>query len=87
LAKNWFFSGKTAQIPESGDYFLYHLQKDVIIIIRGNNNEVHAHYKTCAHQSSAIYLNKKGNVAKLICPYYQWVYNKNGMLLNTRIYA
>jgi phenylpropionate dioxygenase-like ring-hydroxylating dioxygenase large terminal subunit len=83
--KNWLFAGNTAQIPKPGDYFLYPLQKDAIIIIRGNNGEVYAHYNTCAHRGSAICLHEKGNASKLICPYHQWVYDKDGTLLNARM--
>jgi Rieske 2Fe-2S family protein len=83
--KNWLFAGNTAQIPRPGDFFIYNLQKDAIIIIRGNNGEVYAHYNTCAHRGSAICLEQKGNAAKLICPYHQWVYDKDGTLLNARM--
>src|SRR5205085_1650814 len=54
-------------------------------IIRGNNNEVHAHYNTCRHRGSAICLADSGRAAKLICPYHQWVYDKDGTLLNARM--
>ena len=83
--KHWLFAGSTAQIPKPGDYFLYALQNDAIIIIRGNNGEVHAHYNTCTHRGSAICLHEKGNAAKLICPYHQWVFDKDGTLLNARM--
>jgi glycine betaine catabolism A len=83
--KNWLFAGNTAQIPKAGDYFLYYLQKDAIIIIRGNNGEVYAHYNTCTHRGSAICLHEKGTAAKLICPYHQWVFDKDGTLLNARM--
>ncbi len=83
--KNWLFAGNTAQIPKSGDYFIYQLQKDAVIIIRGSKDEVYAHYNTCAHRGSAICLQEKGNAAKLICPYHQWVYDKDGTLLNARL--
>jgi phenylpropionate dioxygenase-like ring-hydroxylating dioxygenase large terminal subunit len=83
--KNWLFAGNTAQIQKPGDYFLYQLQKDAIIVIRGNNGEVYAHYNTCAHRGSAICLSEKGNATKLICPYHQWVYDKDGTLLNARM--
>ena len=82
--RNWLYAGNTAQIPKPGDYFIYQLQKDSIIIIRGNKGEVFAHYNTCAHRGSAICLQEKGNAAKLICPYHQWVYDKDGTLLNAR---
>lgn len=83
--KHWLFAGNMAQIPKAGDYFLYNLQQDAIIIIRGNNGEVHAHYNTCTHRGSAICLQEKGNATKLICPYHQWVFDKDGTLLNARM--
>lgn len=83
--KHWLYAGNTAQIPKAGDYFLYHLQNDTIIIIRGNNGEVFAHFNTCTHRGSAICLDDKGHVSKLICPYHQWVFDKDGTLLNARM--
>ena len=83
--KHWLFAGNIAQIPKAGDYFLYNLQQDAIIIIRGSKGEVHAHYNTCTHRGSAICLHEKGNAAKLICPYHQWVFDKDGTLLNARM--
>ncbi len=83
--KHWLFAGNTAQIPKAGDYFLYHLQNDSIIIIRSNKGEVNALYNTCRHRGSAICLNDAGHVAKFICPYHQWVYDKDGTLLNARM--
>ncbi len=83
--KHWLHAGNTAQIPKAGDYFLYQLQKDSIIIIRGSNGEVFAHYNTCRHRGSAICLQEKGNTPKLVCPYHQWVYDKDGTLLNARM--
>jgi phenylpropionate dioxygenase-like ring-hydroxylating dioxygenase large terminal subunit len=83
--KNWLFAGNTVQVPKPGDYFIYQLQKDAVIIIRGNNGEVFAHYNTCTHRGSAICLEHKGNASKLICPYHQWVFDKDGTLLNARL--
>jgi phenylpropionate dioxygenase-like ring-hydroxylating dioxygenase large terminal subunit len=82
---NWLHAGNTAQIPKPGDYFIYQLQKDAVIIIRGNNGEVFAHYNTCTHRGSAICLQQKGNAPKLVCPYHQWVFDKDGSLLNARM--
>lgn len=83
--KHWLYAGNTAQVPKPGDYFLCHLQNDSVIIIRGNKGEIYAHYNTCRHRGSAICLNDTGHVAKLICPYHQWVYDKDGTLTNARM--
>lgn len=83
--KYWLFAGTTAEIPRPGDYFTYSLQNESIIIIRGNNEEVYAHYNTCRHRGSLICLEDKGHAPKLVCPYHQWVYDKDGTLLKARL--
>ena len=83
--KYWLFAGTIAEIPKAGDYFIYTAQKDSIIIIRGNKGEVYAHYNTCRHRGSLICLEERGNAPKLICPYHQWVYGKDGELLKARL--
>ena len=44
-----------------------------------------AHYNTCRHRGSLICLEEKGNAPKLICPYHQWVYEKDGSLFKSRL--
>ncbi len=83
--KLWLFAGTTADIPRPGDYFTYPLQNDSVIIIRGNKGEVHALHNSCRHRGSVICLEEKGNAPKLVCPYHQWVYDKDGSLLNARL--
>jgi phenylpropionate dioxygenase-like ring-hydroxylating dioxygenase large terminal subunit len=83
--KYWLFAGTTAEIPKAGDYFVYTLNNDSIIIIRGSNGQVYAHYNTCRHRGSLICLQERGNTPKLICPYHQWVFDKDGSLLKARL--
>jgi Rieske 2Fe-2S family protein len=83
--KYWLFAGTTAEIPKPGDYFTYQAHRDSIVLIRGNDGEVFAHYNTCRHRGSLICLSERGHAAKLVCPYHQWVFDKNGALLNARL--
>jgi phenylpropionate dioxygenase-like ring-hydroxylating dioxygenase large terminal subunit len=83
--KYWLFAGTTAEIPKPGDYFIYTAQNDSIIIIRGNKGEVYAHHNTCRHRGSLICLEERGHSPKLVCPYHQWVYDKDGSLLKARL--
>ena len=83
--KYWLFAGTTADIPKAGDYFVYNLQHDSVIIIRGNNGEVFAHHNTCRHRGSLICLEERGHAPKLVCPYHQWVYDKDGKLFKARL--
>ncbi len=81
----WLFAGTTADIPKAGDFFTYTVQNDSIIIIRGDKGEVYAHYNTCRHRGSLICLEDHGHAPKLMCPYHQWVYNKDGSLFKARL--
>jgi Rieske 2Fe-2S family protein len=83
--QHWIYAGNVAQLKKAGDYFLYKINQDEIIIIKGNNDDVHAHFNTCTHRGSAICLEQKGHAAKFICPYHQWVFDKDGRLLNARM--
>lgn len=83
--KYWLFAGTTAEIPRAGDYFTYQANNDSIVIIRGDKGEVHAHYNTCRHRGSVVCLEESGNAQKLMCPYHQWVYNKDGSLFRARM--
>ncbi len=83
--KYWLFVCTTAEISRPGDYFTYTAGNDSIIIIRGDQGEVFAHYNTCRHRGSLICLTERGNAPKLMCPYHQWVYDKNGSLFKARL--
>jgi phenylpropionate dioxygenase-like ring-hydroxylating dioxygenase large terminal subunit len=83
--KFWLYAGATAEIPKPGDFFTYSIGKDSVIIIRGDKGEVFAHYNTCRHRGSLICVNERGHSPKLMCPYHQWVYDKNGSLLKARL--
>jgi glycine betaine catabolism A len=81
----WLFAGTTAEIPKAGDFFTYQANHDSIIIIRGDKGEIFAHYNTCRHRGSVVCLKERGNSPKLMCPYHQWVYNKDGSLFKARL--
>jgi Rieske 2Fe-2S family protein len=84
-SKYWLFAGTTAEIPKAGDFFTYQAYRDSIIVIRGDKGEIFAHYNTCRHRGSLVCLKDRGNSPKLMCPYHQWVYNKDGSLFRSRL--
>ena len=58
--KQWVFVGHISRIPNYGDYFLFNIGKESIIIIRDKNNKIYAHYNVCRHRGSHICLEEKG---------------------------
>jgi glycine betaine monooxygenase A len=82
--RRWLFAGYTCQIPQPGDYFTFDIGDDSLIVIRDDAGEVRAHFNTCRHRGSRICAEPAGHLGKLICPYHQWVYDRDGRLANAR---
>jgi Rieske 2Fe-2S family protein len=77
----WLFAGHSCQIPNPGDYFLYDVGEDSLIIVRDDEGQVHALYNVCRHRGSIICEAAEGHVKRFICPYHQWTYDRSGRLL------
>lgn len=80
----WLFVGHSVQIPKPGDYFLYEIGGDSIIVIRGDDGQARALHNTCRHRGSLVCLEPSGHVKKFVCPYHQWVYERDGALASAR---
>jgi Rieske 2Fe-2S family protein len=77
----WLFAGHSCQIPNPGDYFLYDVDEDSLIIIRQDDGGVKAFYNVCRHRGSIICEEAEGHIKRLICPYHQWTYDRDGHLI------
>ena len=79
--QGWLFAGHSCQIPNPGNYFLYDMEGDSIIIIRGDDGQVTALYNVCRHRGMVICQQQEGSVRRFVCPYHQWTYDHSGRLL------
>ena len=78
---SWIFIGHESQIPNKGDYFVYKLLDEEIIVLRNKDNQVRAFFNVCRHRGSRVCLEEKGNASRFSCPYHSWTYNLDGKLL------
>jgi glycine betaine catabolism A len=87
LKSVWLYACTVAHVKNAGDYFVFELANNSIIIVRGRDNQVRAFWNSCRHRGSKICLDQKGRVARLMCPYHQWTYGLDGKLLAARSMA
>jgi Rieske 2Fe-2S family protein len=76
----WIYAGHTSRIPNPGDYFLYTMGNESVILIRDENGQVNALANVCRHRGSQLCTDSQGYTKKLVCPYHQWVYDLDGSL-------
>ncbi len=87
LKSVWLYACTAAHVKNPGDYFVFELASNSILIVRGRDGEVRAFWNSCRHRGSKICLNQRGRVPRLICPYHQWTYGLDGALLAARSMA
>jgi phenylpropionate dioxygenase-like ring-hydroxylating dioxygenase large terminal subunit len=78
--KSWLCVGHGSQIPESGDYFLFEMAGESVIIVRDAEGDVHALMNVCRHRGSRVCEQLTGHAARLTCPYHGWTYGLDGSL-------
>lgn len=79
--RNWIYAGHVSSIPRAGDYFLYDLAEESIIVIRGERDAVYAMFNVCRHRGSRVCIEEYGAAKKrLVCPYHGWTYETDGTL-------
>jgi Rieske 2Fe-2S family protein len=82
--RGWLFAGHDCEIPNPGEYFLLQVAQDSIILLRGDDGEVRGFHNVCRHRGSLLCTESAGHVARLVCPYHQWTYGRDGALLACR---
>lgn len=85
LRRSWLYAGHMSRIPRRGDYFLYEVAGESIVIVNAGHGSVHALRNTCRHRGSRVCTTASGNCSKFVCPYHQWVYDLDGTLLKARL--
>ena len=85
IGRKWLVAGHVSRVPNKGDYFLYKVGVEQIIVIRENKDSVRAFFNVCRHRGSTLCSEQSGNVPRLICPYHAWTFGLDGRLLAARL--
>jgi Rieske 2Fe-2S family protein len=78
--KAWHYACHVSQIPEIGDYFLFEMAGESVIIVRDEADSVSALVNVCRHRGSRICLEQSGQQKLFVCPYHGWTYELDGKL-------
>ena len=76
--RTWLIAGIETDIPEAGDYTLYRLKHESVIVVRQKDGSVKAMYNACAHRGNQITQNDRGTVDQFTCGFHSWRYGLDG---------
>jgi Rieske 2Fe-2S family protein len=50
----WFCAAREEQLPNPGDLLVLNIAGESILLVRGKNGQIHAHYNVCRHRGSRL---------------------------------
>ncbi len=80
MLKAWHYVGHQSQVPERGDYFLFEIAGESVIVVRDGQGGINAMMNVCRHRGSRICDAPAGHEARFTCPYHGWTYGLDGAL-------
>lgn len=75
----WLIAGVSSDIPQVGDYFLFDIGDESIIVVRTETG-VRAYYNVCSHRGSRLVRAERGSRMRFICPFHSWKFDLQGKL-------
>lgn len=84
LGREWFLIDHESRIPEPGDYFLFEVAGESLIVVRDNTRAINALFNVCRHRGSRICETSEGRLKWLACGYHGWTYTLEGRLSKWR---
>jgi phenylpropionate dioxygenase-like ring-hydroxylating dioxygenase large terminal subunit len=78
--KSWLLAGLELDLEESGDYFVFEIGPESIIVARTEDRKLAAYFNVCQHRGNRIVTNERGTSGSISCPYHGWTYGLDGKL-------
>lgn len=78
--KSWLFAGLACDVAEPGEYFVFNLGTESILVSCTDGGDIVAHYNVCQHRGARVMVNDMGWVKHFVCPYHGWEYKNDGEL-------
>lgn len=75
--KVWQVACREEEIPKAGDYIVYDVGDDTIVVVRGRNDEYKAFFNVCPHRGRQI-MEGSGHAVNFRCGYHNWTFDLDG---------
>ena len=82
--RQWLYACRAEEIPNPGDYRLFEIGEESVIIVRGKDQAIRAHFNVCRHRGTRLCMEATGHFSSgtIQCPYHAWTYDTAGALVS-----
>lgn len=74
----WLIACVEMDIPEPGDYSLFRIRHEEIIVVRQEDGRVKAFYNVCPHRGNRLVFNDRGSLMQFTCTFHSWQFRLDG---------
>ena len=78
--RTWLYAGVASDVSEPGEYFVFNIGPESILVSHTDEGEISAFYNACQHRGARIMVNERGWIKNFVCPYHGWTYSRDGAL-------
>lgn len=76
----WLVAGLVSDVSEPGDFFLFDIGPEQILVTRTSSGAIQGFYNVCQHRGNRLVSDERGHAANFRCAYHAWTYSIDGEL-------
>lgn len=77
---SWLAAGLVSDLENPGDFFVFDLEREQILVTKGSGGTIQAFYNVCQHRGNRLVTSERGTAANFRCAYHAWTYSLDGEL-------
>ena len=66
FSKSWLLAGHVSQLAKPGDYFVFDVDRESVLVVRGADGEVRAFHNHCRHRGTRLCADHEGTLGGAI---------------------
>ena len=76
----WLLAGLVSDVREPGEFFVFEIGTEQILIARTAKGDLKAFYNVCQHRGNRLVNERSGRAEDFRCLYHAWTYDLDGQL-------
>ncbi len=76
----WLLAGLESDVEAAGDFFVFDMFREQILVTRTTSGAVQGYYNVCQHRGNRLVTEERGNTPSFRCAYHAWTYDIDGNL-------
>lgn len=78
--RSWLLAGLESDVRETGEFFVFEIGREQILITRSQSGSVQGFFNVCQHRGNRLVTEERGHARNFRCAYHAWTYDSEGVL-------